>query len=83
MSFDYFLILLPVVLAVGALIKVLTSKPPTYKPKRKEYDSISSSEGDTDEAGDINRRSPNSRKRHDDGPDTPPDSAGSDGGVDD
>ncbi len=35
MTFDYFLILLPVLLAVGALIRVLTLKSPTYHRKRK------------------------------------------------
>lgn len=83
MSFDYFLILLPVVLAVGALIKVLTSKPPAYKPKRKEYDSRYSSGGDSGETGDINRSSPNSRRQHGDGSDTPQDSAGDGEGCDD
>jgi len=35
MTFDYFLILLPVLLAVGALVRVLTLKSPTYHRKRK------------------------------------------------
>ncbi len=45
MSFDWFLILLPVVLAIGALVKVLTLKPPAYQRKREGDSSSSSTEG--------------------------------------
>jgi len=80
MSFDWFLILLPVVLAVGALVKVLTSRPPAYQRKRKD-DHSSSSSGDS---GDVTMNidhssSGNPNKQGSDAPETNSD-GGSDGG---
>jgi len=78
MSFDWFLILLPVVLAIGALIKVLTSRPPAYQRKRKE-DLFSSASGDSsDLTMNIDHSSSGSTKKQES--DTP--EANSDGGGD-
>jgi hypothetical protein len=48
MSFDWLLILIPVVLAIGALVRVLTLKSPDYQRKRKEYRKSSASGNGTD-----------------------------------
>jgi len=60
MRFDYLLILLPILLAVGALIRVLTWKSPTYHRKRNS-DAPSSASGDDSKATiDIDHSSPES-----------------------
>ncbi|HKI60179.1 MAG TPA: hypothetical protein VKA23_04015 [Mariprofundaceae bacterium] len=81
MSFDWFLILLPVVLAIGALVKVLTSRPPAYQRKRKQY-STSSTSGDTsDVTMNINDSSSGSRnKQGGDAPEIHSDGGGDGGG---
>jgi len=80
MSFDWFLILLPVVLAIGALVKVLTSKPPTYQRKQKEDHSSSTSGDSSDATSNIDHSTSEGPKRQgDDGPESHSDGGG-DGG---
>ena len=81
MSFDWFLILLPVVLAIGALVKVLTSRPPAYQRKRKE-DHASSTAGDSSDVS-INidhSSSESSKKQGNDAPESHLDGGGDSGG---
>jgi len=78
MSFDWFLILLPVVLAIGALVKVLTSRPPAYQRKRKEGHSSSTSGDSSDVTMNIDHSSSESPKKQ--GSDSP--ESHSDGGSD-
>jgi len=81
MSFDWFLILLPVVLAVGALVKVLTSRPPAYQRKRKEDNSPSTSEDTSDVTINIDHSSSDSpKKQGSDAPETHSDGGGDGGG---
>ena len=83
MSFDWFLILLPVVLAVGALVKVLTSRPPAYQRKRKDDHDTSSSGGSGDVTINIDSSSSDSpKKQGGDVPDSHSDGCGDGGGGD-
>jgi len=77
MTFDWFLILLPVVLAIGALVKVLTSRPPAYQRKQKEDYSSSTSGDSSDMTMNINHASSEGPKKQvSDAPDMHSDVAG-------
>ena len=63
MNFDWFLILLPIVLAVGALVKVLTSKPPAYQRKQQGDSSSTIAGSGGDESISIAHTSSDSRNK--------------------